>query len=108
MKSLLRLGVFLGEHRGAMTGGMALFFVGRLFEFSVPLFIKIGIDSIEARNPNLLLPFIGILTMVGLRFCFLTYGRFLIRRVGLRVAFSLRQVLYDQLQQQGARFFSHL
>ncbi len=90
-----------------MTSGIVLFFIGRLFEFSVPLFIKMGIDSIEAGNPNLLVPFLAILATVGLRFCFLTYARFQIRRVGLRVAFSLRRLLYDQLQQQGSRFFSH-
>ncbi len=90
-----------------MTSGIVLFFIGRMFEFSVPLFIKMGIDSIEAGDPNLLVPFLAILATVGLRFCFLTYARFQIRRVGLRVAFSLRRLLYDQLQQQGSRFFSH-
>jgi ATP-binding cassette subfamily B multidrug efflux pump len=106
LRSLLRLRVFLREHRWEMTSGIVLFFIGRMFEFAVPLFIKMGIDSIEARDPNLLVPLLAILAMVAFRFCFLTYGRFRIRRVGLRVAFHLRQLLYDQLQQQGSRFFS--
>lgn len=106
MRSLLRLGVFLREHRWEMTSGILLFFIGRIFEFSVPLLIKSGIDSIEAGAPSLLRPFLAILGLVGLRFCFLTWGRYKIRRTGLRVAFHLRQLLYDQLQLQGSRFFS--
>ena len=37
---------------------------------------------------------------------FVTYARYSVRSVGMRVAFDLRGSLYNALQQQGSRFFS--
>ena len=41
----------------------------RFLEAMVPLFMKTAIDSLEAREPNLFWPVVGILTVVGIRFC---------------------------------------
>jgi ATP-binding cassette subfamily B multidrug efflux pump len=50
---------------------------------------------------------LGIIGAVFLRYFVVTYARFAVRRVGLNVAFDLRQGLYSSLQDQGGEFFAH-
>ena len=51
-------------------------------------------------------PVIGIFVAVVARYMVVSLARFNVRRVGLTVAFDLRQRLYQSLQLQGAEFFA--
>lgn len=104
--SLYRLRTFVSRYRGRLVLGIFAFLVARLFEALIPLFLREGIDRIATGNTAVLLPVLGIVGAVLGRFVVVTYARMTVRRVGLQVAFDLRQRLYAQLQQQGAEFFS--
>ncbi len=105
-RSLFRLRIFLGKYRGWLTLGILAFLIARIFEAAVPLFLKRGIDTIAAGSADVLTPVAGIAVAVLARFAVVSFARIMVRRVGLHVAFDLRERLYAQLQHQGARFFS--
>ena len=65
----------------------------RFLEAMVPLFMKTAIDSLEAREPNLFWPVVGILTVVGIRFCLSIFTSRLVRRIGIVTAYDLKKRL---------------
>ena len=105
LKSLLRVERFIRRYRGRIAGGVLLFFLARLSEASVPLFLKVGIDRVAEGEADLWLPILGILGGVFARFVFVSWARISVRRAGLLVAFDLRQAFYRHLQQMGPGFF---
>jgi ATP-binding cassette subfamily B multidrug efflux pump len=104
--SLLRLREVLEPYRGTLTIGILAFFVARVFEAAVPLFLARGIDTLAAGSPDVLVPVLGIVGAVAARFAIVAYARMTVRKVGQYVAFDLRERLYRQLQVQGGRFFN--
>jgi ATP-binding cassette subfamily B protein len=105
-RSLFRLKSFLTPYRGLLGAGVFAFLIARIFEAAIPLFLKTGIDTIAAGSGEVLIPVLGIAATVIARFAIVSFARIMVRRVGLNVAFDLRERLYAQLQRQGARFFS--
>lgn len=106
LKSLLRLNAFIIPYRIRLAGGIIAFGIARLFEAIVPLMLAMGIDRIAAGDTDLLLPVAGIFGAVLGRFLVVAIARYLVRSAGIRVAFDLRQALYDALQHQGSSFFN--
>ena len=104
--SLLRLRQFVGRYRVRLLAGVGLFGVARLLEAAVPVLLGISIDRISAGSADLKWPVIGIFAAVAGRFLVVSGARYAVRSTGLRVAFDLRQSLYDALQHQGRRFFA--
>ena len=78
----------------------------RFLEAMVPLFMKTAIDSLEAREPNLLWPVVGILAVVGIRFCLSIFTSRLVRRIGIVTAYDLKKRLYRHIQKMGPLFFN--
>ncbi len=78
----------------------------RFLEAMVPLFMKTAIDSLEAREPNLFWPVVGILTVVGIRFCLSIFTSRLARRIGIVTAYDLKKRLYRHIQKMGPLFFN--
>ncbi len=105
-RSLFRLREFLAKYYAALGTGIFAFLISRVLEAAVPLFLKHGIDSIAGGSADVLWPVLGIIAAVVTRFAVVSQARIIVRRVGLNVAFDLRERLYAQLQHQGARFFS--
>lgn len=105
-RSLFRLRSFIGKYRGLLGLGIFAFLVARIFEAAAPMFLRQGIDTIAGGSADVLIPVLGIIASVVLRFVVVSYARIAVRNVGLNVAFDLRERLYAQLQLQGARFFS--
>jgi ATP-binding cassette, subfamily B, multidrug efflux pump len=106
-RSLFRLKEFVGKYKAQIAIGIAAFFVARVFEAMVPMFMREGIDLIAERTTEgLWIPVIGIVVAVLVRYAIVTYARIRIRKVAFYVSFDLRQRLFNQLQQQGAQFFS--
>lgn len=106
LKSLFRLKVFVSRYRGRLVLGIAAFGAARFLEAQIPLYLAMGIDRIAAGNQDLTLPVVGILIAVLVRFAVVSSARYLVRSAGIRIAFDLRQSLYDALQHQGAGFFN--
>ncbi len=106
LRSLLRLKPFVQRYYGRLLLGITAFLLARIFEALGPLFLKEGIDRIAAGRNDILLPVLGIVAAVLMRFAIVSFARITVRKVGLYVAFDLRGRLYDQLQYQGAAFFN--
>jgi ATP-binding cassette subfamily B multidrug efflux pump len=103
---LRRLLPLVQEHKWAFWGGMALICLGRVFEAGMPLCVGLGIDRMTAHDLNLLSPIVGILLLAVARYTSVSYGRMLVRLVGVKVTYDIRERLYWHFQLQGAKFFA--
>lgn len=106
IRSLWRLKRFTRAHSALLLGGIACFFVARLFEAMVPLYLARGIDRIGTGNPDVTWPVIAIIGAVCIRFGVVSLARYLVRQAGLRIAFDMRRQLFASLQTQGTQFFN--
>ena len=106
LNSLLRLKPFVRPYRLRLASGIASFGFARVFEALVPFFLAAGIDKVAGGDGNVAEQVLGIVAAVSARYVFVTYARYSVRSVGMRVAFDLRGTLYGALQRQGSHFFS--
>jgi ATP-binding cassette subfamily B protein len=107
VKSLRRLLPYYHRWRGPFWWGLGLLASARVFEALIPQILKRAIDDLAAsRGAFLLTAALGIAICTLARFAFIWVGRRAIRRVGLAVAYDLRNRLYDHLQRQGPHFFA--
>ena len=106
MASLWRVRVFIDPYRRRLLLGIIAFGVARIFEAMVPVLTAVAINRIAEGNFQVGWPVVGIFVAVVARYLVVTLARFSVRRVGLTVAFDLRQSLYQCLQLQGAEFFA--
>lgn len=106
LNSLLRLKPYVQPYRLRLLSGIASFGFARVFEALVPFFLATGIDKVAGGDSDVLIPVLGIAAAVTGRYVFVTYARYSVRSVGIRVAFDLRGALYSALQHQGSSFFS--
>ena len=104
-RSLARLKRFVGRYSGRLVVGVTLFLVARLFEASIPIFLKIGIDRVDEGNADLIMPVVGIIGAVIGRFLTVSWARIAVRRAAFLVAYDIRRDFYRHLQVMGAKFF---
>lgn len=92
-------------YRVRLVIGIIAFGVARFFEALVPFFTAVSINRLADGNYDVAGPVAGIFAAVAIRYVVVTFARYCVRRVGLFVAFDLRQRLYQALQKQGQDFF---
>jgi ATP-binding cassette subfamily B protein len=121
MKVLLRLVPYIKAHVWAFSFGMIGLLVARIFEAMIPMYVKMGIDSIAESKvlisssglalndamSELGYPALAIAACVICQIIVTIISRILIRRIGMYAAFDLRNRIYQHLQLQGRSFFSH-
>jgi len=106
-KSLWRLSEFASKHAFLLLLGVLCFFGARVFEAQVPLYLREGIDRMNAGNADVSAPVLGIIGVVIARFVIVSAARYSVRQAGLRIAFDARARLFATLQKQGSAFFNH-
>ena len=106
LASVWRLRHFVGPYRVRLIVGIIAFGLARFFEAMVPFLMAIAINRLWDGNYDLAGPVAGIAGAVVIRYAVVSFARYSVRRVGLFVAFDVRQGLYDALQNQGQEFFS--
>jgi ATP-binding cassette, subfamily B, multidrug efflux pump len=103
---LSRLLPYVKRYAPWLTIGLIGILITRFFEAMVPMFMKTAIDSLVIREPNLLLPVIGILGVVAARFVLSIFTSRVIRRVGIATSYDLRKRFYIHVQKMGPLFFN--
>ena len=106
LAALWQLRRFIGPHRLGLYVGIAAFGVARIFEAMVPVLTAVSINRMADGNFDLTYPVLGIVGAVTIRYGVITFARFNVRRVALKVSFDLRQAFFNKLQEQGAEFFA--
>lgn len=106
LAALWRLRRFIGPHRRGLYIGITAFGVARIFEAMVPVLTAVSINRMVAGDYDVAYPVLGIIGAVLVRYCVVSFARFSVRRVALKVSFDLRQDFFHKLQQQGSEFFS--
>ena len=106
LAALWQLRRFIGPHRRGLYVGIAAFGVARIFEAMVPVLTAVSINRMADGNFDLTYPVLGIVGAVTIRYGVVTFARFNVRRVALKVSFDLRQAFFNKLQEQGAEFFA--
>ena len=112
---------YIQRHAWAFWGGMVGLLAARIFEALIPYYLKIGIDTlaesriddgapaqqqVELALSSLQTPVMMIVVCVLAQLTITVISRILIRQVGVRTAFSLRNRLFDHLQRQGPIFYT--
>jgi ATP-binding cassette subfamily B protein len=107
---------FVYPYRYKVLAGFIAFFIARLFEASAFLLVAEGIDAIDLlgrtgevrdwRSVGFIALAIGFAVVA--RFLVVVYARIVLRRIGIAVAFDLRQKLYASVQKQGSQFFGRI
>ena len=105
-KSLWRLSEFASKHAPLLLLGILLFLAARVLEAQVPLYLREGIDRMNAGNADVTAPVLGIIGVVIGRFFVVSAARYSVRQAGLRIAFDARARLFATLQKQGSTFFN--
>ena len=103
--SLWRLRGFINPYRWRLLIGVIAFGIARFFEAIVPFLTALSIDAFARGEYDIGWYVAGIIGAVCCRYFVVTFARLSVRRVGLSVAFDLRQQLYSSLQEQGSDFF---
>ncbi|MEN8184678.1 MAG: ABC transporter ATP-binding protein, partial [Myxococcota bacterium] len=106
MHSLRRLLPYYRRHRGPLWTGLALLVLARVFEAFIPQLLRLWVDGLVGDAAALGAIAAGILLCVSARYVSIWFGRRIIRRIGLAVAYHLRHRLYEHLQRQGPAFFA--
>jgi ATP-binding cassette subfamily B protein len=106
MHPLRRLLPYYRRYGLPFTAGNALLLGSRGFEAAIPGLLGAGIDRIATGRPAGLAIAFGILACVAGRFAAILVGRRAIRRIGVAVAYDLRNRLYAHLERQGPGFFA--
>jgi ATP-binding cassette subfamily B protein len=106
MRGLLRLLPYYRRHRGELWAGLTLLLLARVFEALIPQLLRFGIDGIAKGSAALGLLAVGIAVCVAVEFATIWFGRRTVRKLGVEVAYDLRNLLYEQLQKQGPTFFA--
>ena len=116
---LLRLLPYIRQHAWAFGFGFMALFASRIFEATIPLYVKMGIDriaegqdgivkgdlSFENASAALAYPALVIIACVGGQLVTTIISRVLMRRAGMYTAWDLRNRVYQHLQRQGPAFF---
>ncbi len=117
---LRRLLPYHDRYKVPFWGGMCGLLAARVFEATIPLFLRDGIDriasgsslvaagsiDIAAARAALAWPAFAIVLCVLGEFACIIVSRRVIRRIGVSVAYDLRKRIYDHLQHQGPGFFA--
>jgi len=106
LAALWQLRRFIGPHRRGLYIGITAFGVARIFEAMVPVLTAVSINRMVDGNFDVAYPVLGIIGAVLIRYCVVSFARFSVRRVALKVSYDLRQAFFSKLQQQGSEFFS--
>ena len=105
MRALSRLAPYHRRYWLPFWPGNGLLLVARVFEALISQLLKQGIDRVAAGDARLLLPALGIAGCVLARFGTIAVGRRVVRRVGMAVAYDLRNRVYAHLQRQDMDYF---
>ena len=117
---LKRLLPYHDRYKVPFWGGMFGLLLARVFEATIPLFLRDGIDRIVSGNASIVAgsidyaaaraalawPALAIVLCVLGEFTCIIVSRRVIRRIGVSVAYDLRKRVYDHLQHQGPGFFA--
>ena len=106
LASLWQLRRFIGPHRRGLYIGITAFGIARIFEAMVPVLTAVSINRMVDGDFDVTYPVLGIIGAVLIRYCVVSFARFSVRRVALKVSYDLRQAFFSKLQQQGSEFFS--
>ena len=106
LASLWQLQRFIGPHRRGLYIGITAFGIARIFEAMVPVLTAVSINLMVDGDFDVTYPVLGIIGAVLIRYCVVSFARFSVRRVALKVSYDLRQAFFNKLQQQGSEFFS--
>ncbi len=106
LQRLWRLWPFVRPYVRPYVLGICVLSAARLFEGTVPLLLREGIDRLRAGNDALLLPVLGIAACVAARFICISWSRRAIRSVGVHASHDLRTRVYAHLQLQSPSFFT--
>ena len=106
LASLWRLRPFVTPYKVGLFSGIGAFGLARILEAMVPVQTALAINKMAEGNFDISNEVSIIILVVIVRYWAISFARFSVRRVALKISFNLRQRLFSDLQRQGSEFFS--
>lgn len=106
LAALWQLKLFILPYKAGLFTGIGSFGIARLFEVMVPALTAVAINKMASDDFDISTQVFGIIGAVIARYCAVTFARFNVRKVALKVSYDLRQQLFGKLQEQGSEFFA--
>lgn len=103
---LKRLLPYAYSYRAWIILGIIGILASRLCEAQIPMFMQTAIDSLADGNPDILLPVMGIVTVVLIRSVISIFSSRLLRRVAIATSYDIRKRFFSHVQTMGAAFFN--
>ncbi|MDC0236967.1 ABC transporter ATP-binding protein/permease [Gammaproteobacteria bacterium] len=73
---------------------------------AMPMFLKTAIDSLAIKDPDILMPVLGIFAVVVVRSIISVYSSRMLQRVAISSSYDIRKRFFSHVQQMGSTFFN--
>ena len=105
---LKRLLDYLRHYKWVLVAAFFGLLITRFLDAITPLLMKMAIDSLSDPEipPNVLVPALGMIGIVVVRFFIFVVSRRAMRRISIAVAYDLRKRVFNHIQPQGPNFFN--
>ncbi|MFP6796665.1 MAG: ABC transporter ATP-binding protein [Pseudomonadales bacterium] len=73
---------------------------------AMPMFLRTAIDSLAIKDPNILMPVLGIFAVVLVRSVISVYSSRILQRVAISSSYDIRKRFFSHVQRMGSVFFN--
>ena len=72
----------------------------------MPMFMRTAIDSLAIKDPDILIPVLGILAVALVRSFISVYSSRMLQRVAISSSYDIRKRFFSHVQRMGSTFFN--
>ena len=103
---LKRLFPYAYQYRVKIALGIAGLIAIQMCGAAMPMFLKTAIDSLAIKDPDILMPVLGIFAVVVVRSIISVYSSRMLQRVAISSSYDIRKRFFSHVQQMGSTFFN--
>ncbi len=103
---LKRLFPYAYQYRVKIALGITGFIAIQICGAAMPMFMRTAIDSLAIKDPDILIPVLGILAVALVRSFISVYSSRMLQRVAISSSYDIRKRFFSHVQRMGSTFFN--
>jgi len=103
---LKRLFPYAYQYRVKIVLGITGLIAIQMCGAAMPMFMKTAIDSLAIKDPDILMPVLGIFAVVLVRSFISVYSSRMLQRVAISSSYDIRKRFFSHVQRMGSAFFN--
>ncbi len=103
---LKRLFPYAYQYRVKIVLGIVGLIAIQMCGAAMPMFMKTAIDSLAIKDPDILMPVLGIFAVVLVRSFISVYSSRMLQRVAISSSYDIRKRFFSHVQRMGSAFFN--